>query len=187
MNYRIIYKQNYGPIPKDNDGISFDIHHKDGNHANNHPHNLMALQIEDHLQIHIKQGDIQAAGAIVARMKNRDSYSAYMQLNGHIGGMISKKFKLGAFALTTEQKKEIGKIIGKRSVEEKFGLFGRTKEKCVSDSSNGGKMSALKKVGFHDPNKNGYNFVRGTKWFNNGMINKRCKISPGIEWKEGML
>ena len=33
--YRDIWKKAYGAIPKDSDGISFEIHHVDGNRNNN--------------------------------------------------------------------------------------------------------------------------------------------------------
>ena len=39
-NYRKIYEQHYGPIPKDTDGRSYEIHHIDGNHNNNDINNL---------------------------------------------------------------------------------------------------------------------------------------------------
>lgn len=32
--YRRIYEQHYGPIPKDEQGRSYEIHHIDGNHNN---------------------------------------------------------------------------------------------------------------------------------------------------------
>jgi hypothetical protein len=35
--YRKIYEQNFGPIPKDGDGRSYDVHHIDGNRNNNVP------------------------------------------------------------------------------------------------------------------------------------------------------
>jgi hypothetical protein len=33
--YRKIYEQNYGHIPKDSAGRTYEIHHIDGNHKNN--------------------------------------------------------------------------------------------------------------------------------------------------------
>ena len=39
-NYRKIYERHYGPIPKDSDGRTYEIHHVDGNHSNNKIENL---------------------------------------------------------------------------------------------------------------------------------------------------
>jgi hypothetical protein len=55
--YRKIYEHHHGPIPKDDQGRSFDIHHVDGNKANNDPSNLKAVSIQDHFDIHYSQGD----------------------------------------------------------------------------------------------------------------------------------
>lgn len=56
-NYRKIYEQFYGPIPKDENGKSFHVHHIDGDRTNNSPENLIAVNIQDHYNIHYSQGD----------------------------------------------------------------------------------------------------------------------------------
>ena len=55
--YRKIYEDNYGPIPKDQEGRSYEIHHIDGNHKNNDINNLIAVTMKDHYDIHYAQGD----------------------------------------------------------------------------------------------------------------------------------
>lgn len=60
VNYRKIYETHYGPIPRDELGRSYDIHHKDGNRSNNDPTNLVALSIQDHYDVHYQQGDFNA-------------------------------------------------------------------------------------------------------------------------------
>lgn len=55
MNYRKLWKNVYGPIPKDSLGRTFDIHHIDGNRKNNVIGNLICLSLEDHYKIHLKQ------------------------------------------------------------------------------------------------------------------------------------
>lgn len=67
--YRKIYEQHFGPIPRDGDGRSYDVHHIDGNHSNNDPKNLKALSIKDHYDVHYSQGDWLACHWISARMK----------------------------------------------------------------------------------------------------------------------
>lgn len=66
--HRIIYEHCYGPIPVDEAGRTYEIHHIDGDHANNHPANLQALSIQEHYDIHLKQRDYGAAQNIALRM-----------------------------------------------------------------------------------------------------------------------
>lgn len=68
-NYRKIYKNHHGDIPKDDTGRKFDIHHIDGNHDNNDPKNLIALSINDHYSVHYKQGDFVACYLIARKLK----------------------------------------------------------------------------------------------------------------------
>lgn len=69
-SYRSVYRKHYGEIPKDAKGRSYDIHHKDGNHRNNHPSNLIAIPLEEHYAIHLSQGDHRACALIALRMDN---------------------------------------------------------------------------------------------------------------------
>ena len=69
INYRKIYENNFGPIPVDSDGRTYDIHHIDGNDKNNDPSNLKAVSIQEHYDIHYTQGDFFAALRIASRMK----------------------------------------------------------------------------------------------------------------------
>lgn len=69
VNYRKIYEQHYGPIPYDQDGRRYEIHHKDGNHNHNDPSNLQAVTIQEHYDIHYAQQDWAACLMIARRMK----------------------------------------------------------------------------------------------------------------------
>ena len=66
--YRKIYEQYFGPIPVDENGRTYDIHHLDGNRDNNNPSNLVALSVKDHYYIHYSQEDWGACHAIMIRM-----------------------------------------------------------------------------------------------------------------------
>lgn len=70
MNYRKLWIQAYGPIPVDESGCSFEIHHIDGNRKNNSLNNLQCLSVEDHFKLHYERGDFYAAHLISQRMKN---------------------------------------------------------------------------------------------------------------------
>lgn len=67
--YRKIYENHNGPIPKDEDGRTYDIHHIDGNRKNNTIENLVAVSIQDHYDIHFSQGDWAACHRLAAKMK----------------------------------------------------------------------------------------------------------------------
>ena len=64
-NYRKIYQNHYGPIPKEPNGRSYEIHHIDGNHDNNDPSNLIAITIQEHYNWHYAQGDYGACFLIM--------------------------------------------------------------------------------------------------------------------------
>lgn len=67
--HRKIYEKYYGPIPKENNGRTYDIHHIDGDHNNNLPENLRAVSCQEHYDIHYGQGDYAAALKIASRLK----------------------------------------------------------------------------------------------------------------------
>lgn len=67
-NYRKIWEAAYGPIPKDEHGRSYEIHHIDGNRNNNDLSNLMCVSIEDHYNIHKDKKEYGAAFIIAQRM-----------------------------------------------------------------------------------------------------------------------
>ena len=66
--YRQIWKDQYGNIPTDENGISYEIHHIDGNKHNNSISNLLCVSIRDHYDIHYKQGDWNACLLISERL-----------------------------------------------------------------------------------------------------------------------
>ena len=70
---RKIWEKNFGPIPVDENGFSYEIHHINGDSNDNRKENLACLSIQEHHDTHFKQGDYGAAWAISCRMKN-DEY-----------------------------------------------------------------------------------------------------------------
>ena len=69
INYRKIYEQHYGKIPKDENGRSYQIHHIDGNRENNDISNLKCVSIKEHYDIHYSQKDWGACYLIGRKMK----------------------------------------------------------------------------------------------------------------------
>jgi hypothetical protein len=68
INYRKIWEDFNGPIPKEPNGRSYQIHHIDGNSNNNDISNLQCITIFEHYQIHLAQGDKAAAARLAMAM-----------------------------------------------------------------------------------------------------------------------
>lgn len=79
MNYRRLWEEHNGPIPVDEQGFSYEIHHIDGNHHNNNLDNLKLVSIREHLDIHLSQEDWFAAALIAKRIGLGPSYSSDLQ------------------------------------------------------------------------------------------------------------
>ena len=71
--YRKIWIDNYGEIPFDENGITYEIHHIDGNRKNNNITNLKAVSLKEHYLIHYNQKDYYASFMISRKLKlNKD-------------------------------------------------------------------------------------------------------------------
>jgi hypothetical protein len=68
MNYRKLYTDLVGEIPKDDKNVPYEIHHIDGNHNNNAIENLIAVSIQEHYDIHYSQGNYNACYLISTRL-----------------------------------------------------------------------------------------------------------------------
>jgi hypothetical protein len=68
INHRQIWQNNFGSIPIDEYGRSYEIHHINGNHFDNSIENLKCVSIDEHFQIHLSQGDFGACFLIARRM-----------------------------------------------------------------------------------------------------------------------
>lgn len=81
MHYRQIWEQHYGPIPLDELGRPYEIHHVDGNRKNNNINNLKCITVEEHYSIHLQQKDYYAAFLIGQRLnRNIDELNELKQL-----------------------------------------------------------------------------------------------------------
>lgn len=129
MNYRKIWESANGPIPKDNEGFSYEIHHIDGNHKNNSLDNLKLVTIREHLQIHLEQEDWFAAALIAKRIGYGPDYTSELQRGKKrpgIGGVKKgnipwNKNKPGCFSDSTIKKfkqTRQGRRFGKVKVDD---------------------------------------------------------------------
>lgn len=83
-HYRSVWIENFGSIPRDEDGRAYEIHHKDGNHMNNHISNLECITINEHLDRHVERGEWGAAMLIAKRMgKTPEELSSMQRGNKH--------------------------------------------------------------------------------------------------------
>jgi ribosomal protein L37AE/L43A len=67
-NHRKLYIEYHGSIPIDSEGRSYDIHHKNSDHDDNSKENLIAVNIQDHYNIHYGQEDYGACWYIAKRL-----------------------------------------------------------------------------------------------------------------------
>lgn len=67
--YRLLWEKHFGPIPVDEENRPYEIHHIDGNISNNDLSNLKCVSLQEHFNIHLKQGDYWACQAILIRLQ----------------------------------------------------------------------------------------------------------------------
>lgn len=70
-NHRLIWSTHYGEIPKDDKGVSYHVHHVDGDRYNNCIENLIAISQLDHFWIHFNQGDYRASFMLMMKLKRQ--------------------------------------------------------------------------------------------------------------------
>lgn len=123
-NYRKIYVNHFGPIPKDDAGRTHEIHHIDGNHSNNELNNLTCVTLTEHYNIHHSQSDWGACLLMAGRMNltpkekselARANANARVESGTHpfLGGEMQRKTQLERVAngthhlLSGEQQKAL--------------------------------------------------------------------------------
>lgn len=115
--YRKIYQEHYGPIPKDADGRSYEIHHIDNDHSNNVYTNLKCVSIQEHYDIHYLQCDYGSCFAIATRMR-----STHEELSELARKVANKKLREGTHPFQTpghqQRAMEAANIINKKRILE---------------------------------------------------------------------
>jgi len=106
MNYRKLWESHNGPIPKDSEGRSLEIHHIDGNHENNVIENFKLVTIQEHYNIHYQQGDYGACLAIIMRMNVPVEVSKKMQ-SKLSKALAAKRIAEGTHNFSAEFSKQI--------------------------------------------------------------------------------
>jgi hypothetical protein len=138
--YRKMWADAFGPIPKDFQGRSYEIHHINGNHSDNRLDNFKLVTIDEHYAIHYAQGDFGACKMISLRMRLSPSEISQIQSD------LSKRMwecdihrenvsrKLREYANTPEG-------LSARSRAGKKGYANQSKEAKLARASKGGTKS----------------------------------------------
>jgi hypothetical protein len=116
MNYRKIWESYHGKIPVDLNGVTFDIHHIDGNRKNNDINNLMCVSIYDHYKIHLNQFNETKSHkerAALNFLKSRIKKIENGELKGHMVTEETRN-KIRNKLKGKKRPKYIGEIIKKR-------------------------------------------------------------------------
>jgi hypothetical protein len=133
-----------------------DVHHRDGNHDNNHPDNLQAVSLQEHYDIHKSQNDHYACYMIATRMDIKPTdWIEMARINGRKSAIQNRDRGIGLTAwiknnpeLAQQQRSSNGKKSGKLATEQKLGIHALTPEEKRLIASSGGKKSAELGLGF---------------------------------------
>jgi hypothetical protein len=162
--HRKIWESVYGTIPKDSEGRSYEIHHIDGNHKNNHISNLLCVSIHDHYNIHYSQGDVEACLIMSKRMR-----------------------------LSATEKSRLAKIANAGANNPSHGKYWWTNgvdnikaTKCPVGYRRGRTISEDHQKSFNKRNQSGKNNPSyGTYWWTNGIDSVKSKDCPANGWYRG--
>jgi hypothetical protein len=118
VDYRKIWSDANGPIPYDEEGRRYDIHHIDKNRENNKLSNLQCLSIRDHYNLHKSQGDWGACNLISSRMNLTKEERLF--LNQKISEAMKGKKRLPHLEETKQKMSEShkGKTFSKETIQK---------------------------------------------------------------------
>jgi hypothetical protein len=131
VNYRRIWEKAKGPIPIDENGVSYDIHHIDGNRRNNCIDNLQCVSLKEHFEIHKelwethgRRRDMAAMKFLMARMgKDASEIKGYTlteetkeKIKNTLTGRKRPKEVVDRVAESLRGKKQSAEAIAKRAL-----------------------------------------------------------------------
>jgi len=179
MGYRKKWEKAYGPIPKDEKGRSYEIHHIDGNRKNNVLSNLQCLSLQEHYELHLSQGDYAAAFRIAQRMTiSIEEKSKLMSLSNkkriEQGNhpFIDKEIRAKAAAAITQQLQKGTHHFLQQNRKEEWAIQANLtyaskydRKKVVKDGWEKYKKENPNNTRTLAGSKAGAAKTRGTKWF----------------------
>jgi hypothetical protein len=160
-NYRSIWIKHNGPIPKDDKGRSYEIHHIDGNRKNNDISNLVCVSIEEHYKIHLDKKEYSSAALVHSRINNQLPLELVNKLRDDL--IIRNKERKGVKAKTGECS-FCGKICG-------LNMLNRHENSCKGNSN----RKTQKYTEDRKKIENTQNYKKPKPW-----ISERCKGKPNL-------
>lgn len=179
--YRKIWVDAYGPIPKDDAGRSYEIHHINGDRTDNRLENLQCITVETHYRLHYERGDYGAAFRIAQRL------DIPPQIKSELMSLSNKKrLEQGNHPFIDEEVRKKSRESISRNIEK--GIQGLQRkdilEKAIQakkDKFTGEELSKQVKLGWTrwkeangdakqrtlQGSKAGADRTRGTKWYYN--------------------
>lgn len=139
--YRSLWIKTNGEIPLDSNGVSYEVHHLDGNRKNNDISNLICISLQEHFDIHYKQGDWFACKLIQQKLDIPENIRAEVLANA---GVKTSKALTGrkhpnrgvniSKALTGKKQPNISKALkGRKRPCITKALLGTTRPQDVKD------------------------------------------------------
>lgn len=119
-DYRKVWIAHYGNIPVDDNGVSYEIHHKDFNWRNDDISNLECITIQEHYQRHYDAGQFHACAMIKRRMNMSEAQKK--DLSEKIA--IANKTKPNPMT-NPESRKKLSRSLKERWSTHAFPLSGR--------------------------------------------------------------
>jgi hypothetical protein len=164
-----------------------EIHHIDGNRKNNSPENLLEVTIEDHLKIHENQHDHGAVQAILIRMSRSAETIEKIKKAASLHQQELLRENRHNFQLPSDQRIELSKRAGEYTKQNKLGIHAINSDPILA-SKNGkyGRSRLSREMELKLQSEMIDKHIRGTKWWNDGIINVRSKECPGQNFKRGM-
>lgn len=177
-NYRRIWIKANGPIPLDEQGRRYDIHHVDGNRENSELNNLQCVSMEEHLNIHTNRGDWAAAFRIAQRMNVDPRIKSELMSKSN-----KKRLEEGSHPFTDKKIRETNLRTTMEKIKNKEHPFQKleTNKKAIKakqEKYNHEELSQQTKKGWelwkqNNPNadrttkgsKVGAEKTKGTKWY----------------------
>ena len=187
MHYRKIWEKHHGKTIPEN----HEIHHLDGNRSNNNIDNLICVSMEEHLEIHNKQGDHGAVLAILIRMKSKENPEIMEAVRHAASKFQTEKYENGThnFHMSAEKRTKISKKTLRKRIKNHGTAFLGIHD-TIANSKRAGDAAAAKKAGFLNTESelHGSKYVKNTCWWTNMDTGERVRrnISPGKKWKRGM-
>ncbi len=179
-DYRRIWIQANGPIPRDSENRSYEIHHINGIHSDNRLENLQLVSIEEHYEIHKAQGDWYACIKIAQRFSAPDLREMYdrmaKEMKGNTRGMgnkgkrrpdLSERNKLGLAVMSADGRQRVAAAARARVLTEE------TREK-LRNARIGYTHSEATKEKLRQPKKSTANF----SWWTDGVTSVRAAVCP---------